>query len=54
MAIKKVIVSVIALAMGLALIMSVVIPTLEHAKRTGDNAYQKGKTIAPSVNEILK
>lgn len=52
--IKKVILSVIALALGLALILSAIVPVSEHAKRTGDNAYGKGKEIAPSIKILLK
>lgn len=52
--IKKIIISVIALAMGLALIISVSIPILSYVRETGNSAFQKGKTISPFVEQILK
>ncbi len=51
---RKVILSVIALAMGLALVLAVIVPTMSHTRETGRSAYQRGQSIGPAVEQILK
>ncbi len=51
---KQIILTIGLLAIGLALIMSVVIPLLEHGSDTGNAAVTNGRANIQKVGQILK
>ncbi len=51
---KQIILTVMLLAIALALILSVVIPLFQHGSDTGNNAVTNGRANIQKVGQILK
>ena len=51
--IKKVVITIILFAISISLIAGVILPIVKHGKTTGNAAYQRGKQIGTSIQNIL-
>lgn len=54
MEIKQIIISIVLLAIALALITGVIIPLFEHGTATGRKAVLQGETVIARIAEVIR
>lgn len=51
---KQILITIIMLAIALALIIGVIVPIFAHGAETGTNSVAKGRTVITRIEQILE
>ncbi|HEY5586475.1 MAG TPA: hypothetical protein VIK78_18535 [Ruminiclostridium sp.] len=51
---KQILITIMMLAIALALVIGVVVPIFKHGASTGDNAILKGQSTMTRIGQVLR